>query len=87
MSAPQQPDLPPAQPPAGPPEPQPVRIAKPYTGIPVDPAALQAALATCKAGEKAKDKAKNKAKGSGKAALNRLLKLWHASTLFDSRRL
>jgi predicted P-loop ATPase len=53
------------------PEPQPVRVAKPFTGTLVDPATLQAALAP----GKPNGKAKGKAKGTGNEALDRLLKL------------
>jgi predicted P-loop ATPase len=55
------------------PEPQPVRVAKSFTGTLVDPATLQAALAPGNPNGKAKDK--SKAKGTGNEALDRLLKL------------
>jgi Virulence-associated protein E/RepB DNA-primase from phage plasmid len=57
------------------PEPQPVRVAKPFTGMLVDPATLKAALAFGKPNGKAQGKAKGKAKGTGNEALDRLLKL------------
>lgn len=53
------------------PEPQPVRVAKPFTGVLVNPVALQAALVS----GKPNGKAKGKAKGTGNEALDRLLKL------------
>ena len=56
-----------------PPEPQPVRVAKPFTGALVDPATLQAALTSGKANGKAKGKAGGNAKGN--EAFDRLLKL------------
>jgi predicted P-loop ATPase len=58
-----------------PPEPQPVRVAKPFTGALVDPATLQAALTSGKANGKAKGKAGGKAKGTGSEAFDRLLRL------------
>jgi predicted P-loop ATPase len=58
-----------------PPEPQPVRVAKPFTGALVDPATLQAALTSGKANGKAKGKAGGNAKGAGNEAFDRLLKL------------
>ena len=54
-------------------EPQPVRVAKPFTGKLVEPEALQAAL-TAKSNEPS-GKAKNKSKSTGNEALDRLLKL------------
>jgi predicted P-loop ATPase len=54
-------------------EPQPVRVAKPFTGALADPATLQAALTSGKANGKAKGKAGGNAKGN--EAFNRLLKL------------
>jgi predicted P-loop ATPase len=56
-------------------EPQPVRVAKPFTGTLIDPMTLQAALAPGKPNGKAKGKAEGKAKGAGNEALDRLLKL------------
>jgi predicted P-loop ATPase len=56
-----------------PPEPQPVHVAKAFTGALVDPAALQAALASGKPNGKAKGKARGNAKGD--EAFDRLLKL------------
>jgi predicted P-loop ATPase len=53
------------------PEPQPVRVAKPFTGMLIDPAVLLATLAP----GKPNGKAKGKAKGAGNEALDRLLKL------------
>jgi predicted P-loop ATPase len=53
------------------PEPQPVRVAKPFTGTLVDPATLQAALGS----NRLKGKARGKARGTGNEAFDRLLKL------------
>jgi predicted P-loop ATPase len=55
-------------------EPQPVRVAKPFTGILVDPAALQAALASGKPNGKGRNKAGGKG-NTGNEALDRLLRL------------
>jgi predicted P-loop ATPase len=56
-------------------EPQPVRVAKPFTGMLIDPATLKVALASGKPNGKAKGKAQGKAKRTGNEALDRLLKL------------
>jgi predicted P-loop ATPase len=55
-------------------EPQPVRIAKPFTGTLIDPATLQAALASGRANDKANGKAKGNTKSTGNEALDRLLR-------------